>query len=94
MVYLVADGANSLRQGLAPPNVIIQKLAAIDERQTGQSQPHQQPQESSYFDFLATQPPGYAEVTDPLEANHWLRVTESKFGLLHSTEIQKTLFAA
>jgi hypothetical protein len=94
MVYLVADGANSLRQGLALPNVIMQKLGAIDERQTGQSQPHQQPQESSYFDFLATQPAEYAEVMDPLEANHWLRVTESKFGLLQSTEIQKTLFAA
>jgi hypothetical protein len=35
MVYLVADGANSLRQGLALPNVIVQKLAAINERQTG-----------------------------------------------------------
>jgi hypothetical protein len=37
MVYLVADGANSLRQGLALPNVIMQKVAATDERQTGQS---------------------------------------------------------
>jgi hypothetical protein len=31
---------------------------------------------------------------DPLEDNHWLRVTESKFGLLHCTELQKTLFVA
>jgi hypothetical protein len=55
---------------------------------------HQQSQESSYFNFLATQPPEFAETTNPLEANHWLRVTESKFGLLHCSEFQKTLFAA
>jgi hypothetical protein len=47
----------------------MQRLAEIDERQAGPSQ-HQQPQESSYFDFLATQPPEFAETTDLLEANH------------------------
>jgi hypothetical protein len=29
-----------------------------------------QPQDSSYLDFLATQPPVFTEMTDPLEANH------------------------
>jgi hypothetical protein len=33
-------------------------------------------------------------MTDTLEANHWLRMTESKFVLLHYFEFQKTLFAA
>jgi hypothetical protein len=33
-------------------------------------------------------------VTDPLEADSWLHTTESKFGLLHCTEYQKTLYAA
>jgi hypothetical protein len=33
-------------------------------------------------------------VTEPLEADSWLRTTESKFGLLHYTEYQKTLHAA
>jgi hypothetical protein len=33
-------------------------------------------------------------MTDPLEANHWFRVTKAKFGLLHCSEFQKTLFAA
>jgi hypothetical protein len=84
----------SLEQLLAPLNAIMQKLGAIDERQVVQSQPHQQSQESSYFDFLATQPPEFADVTDPLEANNWLWVTKSKYGLLHCTELQKTLFAA
>jgi hypothetical protein len=29
-----------------------------------------------------------------LTANHWLHVIESKFGLLHCSEFQKTLYAA
>jgi hypothetical protein len=62
----------SLEQLLAPLNAIVQKLVAIDEHQAGQSQPYQQSQESSYFDFLATQPPEFAEAMDPLEANNWL----------------------
>jgi hypothetical protein len=31
---------------------------------------------------------------DPLEADDWLRTTESKFSLLHCTEYEKTLYAA
>jgi hypothetical protein len=31
--------------------------------------------------------------TDPLEADNRLHTTESKFGLLHCTEYQKTLYA-
>jgi hypothetical protein len=84
----------SLEQLLASQNAIIQSLAAMDECQAGQTQQHQQPQESSYFDFLATQPPLFAEKTDPLEANHWLWVTESKFRLLQCSKFQKTLYAA
>jgi hypothetical protein len=82
----------SLEQLLAPLNAIVQSLVAIDERQVRQSQ-RQHRQESSYFDFVATQPLELTEITDPLEANHWLHVTESKFGLLHYSEFQKTLFA-
>jgi hypothetical protein len=84
----------SLEQLLAPLNSIMQKLVAINERQVGQSQPHQQSQDSSYFDFLATKPLEFAEATDPLEANNWLRMTESTFGLLHGAELEKTMFAA
>jgi hypothetical protein len=84
----------SLEQQPASQNAIMQRLVAIDERQAVQSQQDQKPQESSYFDLLATQPPQFTETTYPLEANHWLRVTEAKFGLLHCSEFQKTLFAA
>jgi hypothetical protein len=50
--------------------------------------------ETSYTDFLATHPLMFVEAIDPLEVDNWLRIIESKFGLLHCTEIQKTLFMA
>jgi hypothetical protein len=47
-----------------------------------------------YSDFLATHPSVFADATNPLEADSWLRTTEFKFGQLHCTEYQKTLYAA
>jgi hypothetical protein len=41
---------------------------------------------------VATHPLLFIEAGEPLEAGHLLRVIESKFGLLHCTEMQKTLF--
>jgi hypothetical protein len=49
---------------------------------------------TTYGDFPATHPPLFTEVGEPLEANNWLNMIESKFGLLHCTETHKTLFAA
>jgi hypothetical protein len=49
---------------------------------------------TTYSDFTATHPPLFTEAGEPLEADHWLRVMESKFGLLRCTEVQKTLFTA
>ena len=49
---------------------------------------------TTYSDFAATHPPLFTEAGEPLEADHWLRVIESKFGLLRCTDHQKTLFAA
>jgi hypothetical protein len=50
------------------------------------------PAPTTYSDFVATHPPLFTEAGEPLEAAHWLWVMESKFGLLHCTEVQKTLF--
>jgi hypothetical protein len=52
------------------------------------------PAATTYGEFVATHPPLFTEAGEPLEADHWLRVMESKFGLLHCTEVQKTIFAA
>jgi hypothetical protein len=48
---------------------------------------------TTYEDFAATHPPLFTEAGEPPEADYWLRVIESKFGLLHCTKTQKTLFA-
>jgi hypothetical protein len=48
---------------------------------------------TTYSDLTATHLPLFNEVGEPLEVDHWLRVIESKFGLLHYTEVHKTLFA-
>jgi hypothetical protein len=49
---------------------------------------------TSYIDFLVTHPPIFSGAKDLLETDDWLRITESKFGVLHCTEYQKTLYAA
>jgi hypothetical protein len=49
--------------------------------------------QTTYSDFVATHPPLFTEAGEPLKADHYLRVIESKFGLLRCTEVQKTLFA-
>jgi hypothetical protein len=85
----------SLEQLLAMHNDLMRKLIENDERRGAErQQPRHQERDSSYSGFLATHPPIFADVTDPLEANSWLRTTESNFGLLHCTEYQKTLYAA
>jgi hypothetical protein len=48
---------------------------------------------TTYGDFTATHPLLFTEAGEALKADHWLQVIESKFGLLHCMEAQKTLFA-
>jgi hypothetical protein len=85
----------SLEQLLATQNDLMRRLVENDERRGAKrQQPRHQERDSSYSDFLATHPPVFADAIDPLEADSWLRTTESKFGLLHCTEYQKTLYAA
>jgi hypothetical protein len=85
----------SLEQLLATQNELMRRLIENDEhRGTERQQPRHQERDSSYLDFLATHPPVFADAADPLEADNWLRTTESMFGLLPYTEYQKTLYAA
>jgi hypothetical protein len=84
----------SLEQLLATQNelmrVLMENLVQCEARP-----PHRQPGvETSYTDFLATHPLMFVEATDPLEEDNWLCIIKSKYGLLHYTEIHKTLFMA
>jgi hypothetical protein len=85
----------SREQLLATQNDLMRWLVENDVcRGAERQQPQHQERDSSYSDFQATHPPVFADATDPLEADSWLRTTESKFGLLRCTEYQKTLYAA
>jgi hypothetical protein len=85
----------SLEQLLATQNDLMRRLVENDEHHgTECQQPRHQEGDSSYSDFLATHPPVFANSTDPLEADNWLHTSESKFGLLHCIEYQKTLYTA
>jgi hypothetical protein len=85
----------SLEQLLATQNDL---MCLIMENETRRVAEHQQPRhqdwDSSYSDFLPTHPLVFTDVTDPLEVDSWLRMTKSKFSLLHYIEYQKTLYAA
>jgi hypothetical protein len=85
----------SLEQLLATQNDLIRSLVENDERRGAErQQPRHQESDSSYSDFLATHLPVFADATYPLEADNCLCTMESKFGLLHCIEYQKTLHAA
>jgi hypothetical protein len=85
----------SLEQLLATQNHLMRRLVENDVRHGAErQQPRHQERDSSYSDILTTHPPVFTDVTDPLEADSWLRTTESKLGLLHCTEYQKTIRGA
>jgi hypothetical protein len=85
----------SLEQLLATQNDLMRRLVENNERRGAKrQQPQHQERDSSYSDFLATHLLVFVDVIDPLEANSWLRTTESKFRLLHYREYQKTMCVA
>jgi hypothetical protein len=84
----------SLEQLLATQNELM-RLLTENLVQCEVRSPHRQPGvETSYTNFLVTHPPMFTKAIDPLEEDNWLRIIESKFGLLYCSEVQKTLFAA
>src|SRR6187455_761967 len=91
-----------------PPPPTLQELMAQQNeilRQLAQRQPppqhygggdHQRhPAVATYQEFLSTQPPLFTRAEDPLDADVWLRVVESKFPLLQGvcSEVTKVRFA-
>jgi hypothetical protein len=57
---------------------------------------HQRPPvAATYQEFLSTQPPLFTRAEDPLDADVWLRVVESKFPLLNGvcSDVAKVKFA-
>jgi hypothetical protein len=76
-----------LEQLLATQNDFMRRLVDNDEHRVAECQQlRHQERDSSYLDFLATHLSVFADATDPLEADSWLRTIESKFRLLHYIE--------
>jgi hypothetical protein len=91
-----------------PPPPTLQELMAQQNeilRQLAQRQPppqhygggdHQRhPAAATYQEFLGTLRPLFTRAEDPLDADVWLRVVESKFPLLNGvwSEVNKVRFA-
>src|SRR6266540_719383 len=102
-------GAETSQQGAEnnpppPPQTLAEVVAQqtqilhmLAQNQMNQQQPQHrqaQPQVATYSDFAGTHPPIFAKFDDPLEADSWIQLMESKFDLIACTEEKKALFAA
>jgi hypothetical protein len=88
----LAQAIASILESCDEQTELLHQLMANSSRDGNGARNAPTPALATYNNFVATHPPLFTEVGEPLEADHWLRVMESKFGLLHHTEVQKTLF--
>jgi hypothetical protein len=89
----LAQAIASILESRNEQTELLRQLVANSTRGGNGARNAPPPAPTTYSDFAATHPPLFTEAGEPLEADHWLRVTESKFGLLRCIEVQKTLFA-
>jgi hypothetical protein len=90
----LAQAIASILESCDEQTELLRQLVANSTRGGNGARNAPAPAPTTYSDFTATHLPLFTEVGGPHEADHWLRVMESKFGLLRCTEVQKTLFAA
>jgi hypothetical protein len=88
----LAQAIASILESRGEQTELLRQLIANSARGGNGARNAPAPAPTTYSDFAATHPPLFTEVGEPLEADHWLRVMESKFGLLRYTKVQKTLF--
>jgi hypothetical protein len=105
-----ADQASGSQQPPPPPPNLAEVMARQTELlnllvQAQQNQQRQQfrggrddlnPPVASYQDFISTQPPFFSKAEEPLDADAWLHIIESKFALLTipCADSSKASFAA
>ena len=85
--------APNLVKVMARQTELLQRLADAQLNQ-GRHQGNN-PQESTFAEFLGTQPPLFTKIEDLLDADAWLHTIESKFMLLvnNCSEVNKAKFA-
>jgi hypothetical protein len=70
----------NLEQLLATQNDLMRRLVENDEHHgVERQQPRHQERDFSYSDFLSTHLPVFADATDPLEVDSWLRTNRRLF---------------
>ncbi|WVZ52065.1 hypothetical protein U9M48_003158 [Paspalum notatum var. saurae] len=82
MVAPPETSAQGAAHGAPSPSELATQVAQQLIDLIAQAQQRRDPQEISYTDFAALQPPIFTAATDPLDADDWLRIIESKFSLL------------
>ncbi|WVZ84469.1 LOW QUALITY PROTEIN: hypothetical protein U9M48_031499 [Paspalum notatum var. saurae] len=93
MVTPPETSAQGAAHGAPSPSELATQVAQKLIDLIAQAQQRHDPQEISYTDFAALQPPIFTTATDPLDADLW--IIESKFSLLpRLSEQQKARFAA
>jgi hypothetical protein len=87
----------TLQELMAQQNEILRQLAQRQPppQHYGGGDHQRHPAAATYQEFLSTQPPLSTRAEDPLDADVWLKVVESKFPLLHGvcSELTKVRFA-
>jgi hypothetical protein len=90
--------APTMQELMAQQNDILEQLVQRQPypQQFGGGQQQRPHVAATYQEFLSTQPPLFTKAEDPLDADVWLRVMESKFPLLTGAcpDAAKTRFAA
>jgi hypothetical protein len=76
--------APTVQELMAQQNEILRQLLQRQPhpQHYGRGQPQRPPAAATYQEFLSTQSPLFTKAEDPLDADVWLRVIESKFPLL------------
>jgi hypothetical protein len=75
----------TLQELMAQQNEILRQLAQRQPppQHYGGGDHQRHPAAATYQEFLSTQPSLFTRAEDPLDADVWLRVVESKVPLLH-----------
>jgi hypothetical protein len=89
----LAQAIASILESRDEQTELLRQLIANSTRGGNGARNAPAPALTTYSDFAATHPPLFNEAGEPLEADHCLRVMESKFGLLRCIKVQKSLFA-
>ncbi|WVZ70796.1 hypothetical protein U9M48_019433 [Paspalum notatum var. saurae] len=84
MVTPPETSAQGAAHGAPSPSELATQVAQQLIDLIAQAQQRRDPQEISYTDFAALQPPIFTVATDPLDAEDRLRIIESKFGPIAS----------